>query len=204
MSANPAAGRHTVYTIGHSNQSLEAFLGLLKTHRIEILADVRSQPVSQYTPHFNSGPLKAEMLAAGVEYLFLGKELGGRPQGGKFYDEQGYVLYARVAEAPFFKQGLARLEDLAGRRRVALMCGEEDPSSCHRRLLVGRVLAQRGFRVLHIRGDGSLLAEEELKRVEQFARDHGQLTLFQTQEEPEWKSTQSVSPKSRPVSSSER
>jgi len=204
MSANPAAGGRTVYTIGHSNHLLEAFVGLLKAHRIEVLADVRSQPVSQYTPHFNGGPLRAEMLAAGVEYVFLGKELGGRPQGGKFYDEQGYVLYGRVAETPLFTQGLARLEDLAGRRRVALMCGEEDPSSCHRRLLVGRVLAERGFRVLHIRGDGSLLTEEELKRAEQFARDHGQLTLFQTEEEPEWKSTQSVSPKGRPENSSER
>ena len=44
-----------------------------------------------------------------------------------------------------------------------MLCSEEDPSHCHRRLLVGRVLRQRKIEVQHIRGDGTVQAEDELE-----------------------------------------
>lgn len=193
-----------IYTVGHSNHSLDTFLSLLKTYRIAVVADVRSQPSSQYTPHFNGGSLKAALPAAGIEYLFLGKELGGRPQGDQFYDDAGHVLYARVAAAPLFQRGLSVLVETAAQRRVALLCGEEDPAECHRRLLLGRVLAEQGLAVIHIRGDGKTQTEEELAREEKHKKDGGQLMLFEVEEEAQWRSTRSVSAGNRPGSSSER
>jgi uncharacterized protein (DUF488 family) len=44
--------------------------------------------------------------------------------------------------------------------RACIMCAEEDPARCHRRLLVGRTLVARGVEVRHIRGSGALEAEE--------------------------------------------
>lgn len=194
----------TVFSIGHSNQSIADFLELLSRHDIEVLVDVRSSPYARYAVQFNAPALEQDVVAAGRRYLYLGRELGGRPEGIGLYDEEGHVLYGRVAETPVFQSGIDRLIDGAGRYRVAIMCSEENPSDCHRRLLIGRVLAGQSVELIHIRGDGSLLREADLVDAE--ARDHPekqQLALFgQATEEP-WRSIRSVSPRSPRSSSSE-
>jgi uncharacterized protein (DUF488 family) len=193
-----------LYTIGHSNHPLDSFLGLLDAHTIQVLVDVRSQPYSKYTPHFASRQLKAAVTAREILYLYLGKELGGRPDGAEFYDADGYVRYDFVAESPLFLEGITRLEQGIQRYRVAAMCAEEDPAGCHRRLLIGRVLATRGTTVLHIRADGSVQREEEFGATDALRHAGGQLTLFPDEEVREWKSTRSVLRKEPPRTSSER
>ena len=192
----------TAYTVGHSNHSLEAFLDLLKRHEIEVVVDVRSSPYCRYATHFNKETLQEELRARRFRYLFLGDVIGGRPDGDAFYDADGRVLYDRLAESDRFKRGIERLRDGIETYRVALMCGEEDPAGCHRRLLIGRVLDGEGIGVLHIRGDGRLQSEEELADEEEFRKTKGQKTLFDMEEPDEWKSIQSVSPRRPPGSSS--
>jgi hypothetical protein len=102
------------------------------------------------------------MGEAGVGYVFLGGELGGRPREPDLYDDEGHVLYGEVAATDRFRAGLRRLLEQAARHRVAMLCAEEDPTGCHRRLLVGRVLGDQGVAVTHIRGDGSTVAESDL------------------------------------------
>jgi uncharacterized protein (DUF488 family) len=155
-----------IYSIGHSNHPIEKFLRLLERHRIEVLVDVRSTPASRFAPQFGHARLRAAVAEAGRDYVFLGKELGGRPEGSEYYDEDGHVLYGRRAAAPEFVAGIERLVALATQRRVAMLCSEENPESCHRRLLVARVLARRGVAVDHIRGDGRLQDDAELAPME--------------------------------------
>ncbi|HWE63907.1 MAG TPA: DUF488 domain-containing protein [Chloroflexota bacterium] len=189
MSTPAARGAHTIYTIGHSNHALPVFLDLLCGHGIEVLVDVRSQPYSRYATHFAVPPLKAAVIEAGLKYLFLGRELGGRPEGASYYDEDGRVDYAAVARSPLFRAGIDRLKTGSAGYRVAILCSEENPTGCHRRRLVGRVLAGEGVQVLHIRGDGTLTTEEELAAVERPAPAGDQLMLFDLQPEQEaWKS----------------
>jgi uncharacterized protein (DUF488 family) len=189
-----------VYTIGHSNHSMEVFVGLLRQHAIDVLADVRSSPYSKYSPQFNADVLKVAVRNAGMSYVFLGAELGGRPTAAQFYDGEGHVLYWKIAETPGFRDGIDRVMKGSHSHRIALMCGEEDPADCHRRLLITRVLEQRGVCVQHIRGDGRLLSERDLAAELARNKDHGQQLLFEIGE-PEWKSTQSVLDTSRPSSS---
>jgi len=192
-----------VLTIGHSNRSMEEFLALLKQHAVEVLADVRSQPHSKYVSHFDHANLKRSIEAAGLQYVFLGQELGGMPDGKEFYDAEGHVVYSRIAASEPFRLGIARLLEGIRKYRVAIMCGEEDPANCHRRLLVSKVLMEQGVGVRHIRGDGRIQTEEELMQQEQ-AGKVDQLELgFAGSEEETWKSTQSVSRRKRPSSSSE-
>jgi len=194
-----------IYTVGHSNHPLDRFLQILQTHRIELLADIRSQPHSQYSPHFNGSALEAAVSEAGIRYLFLGKELGGQPQDQEFYDREGHVSYSRLAQSRAFLKGLSELERLIATARTALLCGEENPAECHRRLLVVRVLGERGWQVVHLRGDGSRQTEEELSQAEANARPKEvQLSLFDASEEPGWKSTRSVLEKRAPRHSSGR
>jgi hypothetical protein len=192
-----------IFTIGHSNHALEICVELLKTHEIALIADVRSSPYARYAVHFAGPALARELAAHGIGYIYLGKELGGRPEGAQFYDDQGHVLYSELAASPEFQRGLEKLLELARAHKTALLCAEEDPRDCHRRKLIGRVLAQRGVSVVHIRGDGRTQTEEELAAEEkQDGTDSGQLFLFDVAREEPWRSSQSVSPERRPGSSS--
>ncbi len=190
-----------VYTIGHSNHSVERFLALLARHGIATLVDARSQPYSQYAPQYNHAALERLIEATGLEYAYAGDSLGGRPRDSSQYDAAGRALYFKMAASEEFREGLARLKLLAEERGpVALMCSEEDPTNCHRRLLIGRVLAEEGGTILHIRGDGRLQEESSLGGVRK-ASSLAQRGLFDETEDSSWKSIQSVSP-ARPRSSS--
>ncbi len=142
--------------------ALDDFLGLLQQHGIEAVADVRTVPRSRYVPHFNAGQLREALARCAIDYLPFGQELGGRPAGDEFYDEEGHVRYGRLAASPLFQTGLDRVLAGAQASRVALLCSEEDPSRCHRHLLLGRVLRERGVVVSHIRRDGRIETEADL------------------------------------------
>lgn len=193
-----------VFTVGHSNHSIETFVSLLKANRIEVLVDTRSKPYSKYAAQYNSDVLKSTLVSADIRYLFLGIELGGKPEGAEFYDQHGYVLYDKIAASPPFLKGLARVLDGAAKYRVALLCSEENPASCHRRLLIGKVLSERGVETLHIRGDGRLQSENELLRESPSSEENPQQDLFTFAPVPEWKSTQSALGKKQRNSSSNR
>jgi uncharacterized protein (DUF488 family) len=87
--------------------------------------------------------------------VFVGKELGGRPEDPSCY-ENGKVQYDRLAATELFKSGIDRVLVGAQKYRVALMCAEKEPLNCHRTLLVGRVLENRGTSIMHILSDGSV------------------------------------------------
>ncbi len=187
-----------VLTVGHSHHAVEHFLDLLRRQSVQVVADVRSHPYSKYAIQFDREPLMEALRGAGFQYVYLGAELGGRPRGDAFYDQDGRVLYDRVAASAAFQDGLARLKNGIRRHVVALLCAEEDPAACHRRLLVGRVLTESGIAVSHIRGDGRLQTEKELRSAE----THDQMGLFEEMEAAPWKSIPSVSQKRRQSSSS--
>jgi uncharacterized protein (DUF488 family) len=189
-----------VFTIGHSNHTLEHLLSLLKLHDVQVVVDARSQPYSKFAAQFEQDRLKAALQEAGIRYVFLGRELGGRPKGEEFYDSEGHVLYDRVAATSLFREGLSRLEKGIREYTVAMLCAEENPAECHRRLLVARVLVDHGIRVEHIRGDGRIQTEEEVAAETDPNRD--QMPLFQKFEAKPWKSIPSVSRRRRPSSSS--
>lgn len=154
--------RVEVYTVGHSNISTEAFVALLNTASIDVVADVRSAPVSRFCPWFDETRLRSDLAAESIGYVSLGDQLGGRPRPAQFYDADGHVLYDLVAETDWFRAGVNRLISGARKYRVAIMCSEAAPHHCHRRLLVGRVLADRGVGVTHLLSDGTQVREETL------------------------------------------
>lgn len=144
---------HQVFTIGHSTHSIESFLTLLRAHDVDTIADVRSAPYSRFNSAFNREPLKQELRTQGLHYVFLGKELGGRPSDPACYDG-GRADYIKMAATDLFRTGLQRVIDGSLNHRIALMCSEADPLDCHRALLIARSLAERDVAVAHIRRDG--------------------------------------------------
>lgn len=192
----------TIYTIGHSAHSCEKLAELLRDGHIEVVVDTRSAPYSRFAPQFDREVMQRSLTGSGIRYLFLGAELGGRPKSREYYDAHGHVLYGRMTMDSAFMKGIERLERGIAEFRVALLCGEEDPAHCHRRLLVGRVLAERGHELLHIRGDGRVQTDAEVAAESGKPLVNDQPALFAELDEDQWRSTASVSPKKAPANSS--
>ena len=147
-SAHHARQRYVIYTIGHSNLALGDFIRKLKEHAIDAVADVRSNPFSQYVAHFSSDNIKRELISEGIHYVYLGKELGIR----KKKLVAGKPIYDQLIKDKLFQQGISRLfKGMQKGYRIALMCAEKDPVKCHRAILIGRYLKhERDVEVLHI------------------------------------------------------
>jgi uncharacterized protein (DUF488 family) len=189
-------------TIGHSNHSIEVWLALVRQHGIEVVVDTRSSPYSKYAFQFDREQIQRSLEEFGVRYLFLGAELGGRPANPAYYDATGRVVYSLLRKDSAFQAAIVRLEKGMERFRIALLCGEEDPAHCHRRLLIGRVLQERGHEMTHIRGDGRLETDDDVATRSGKALVDSQPALFAELDEDKWRSTASVSPKRVPASSS--
>jgi uncharacterized protein (DUF488 family) len=122
---------------------------------------VRSHPVSRYSPQFRRNALERYLPEAGVEYLFLGRELGARTEDPSCY-ENGRVSYERLAATGAFQRGVERILDATAKGvRLALMCAEKEPLECHRAILVARRLAALGVEVRHIHADGRLESHDD-------------------------------------------
>lgn len=143
----------TVYTIGHSNHSVEALADLLLKHGITTVADVRSAPYSRFNPHFNKDILPNALRDHQIGYVYLGRELGGRSDDARCY-EAGQIRYDRVARTPAFRRGIDRVRNGMQTHCLAVMCAEKEPLDCHRTLLVAPELERVGFRIVHIHADG--------------------------------------------------
>jgi uncharacterized protein (DUF488 family) len=148
-----------VFTIGHSTHPIETFVGLLKAAAITAISDVRSRPYSRMNPQFNRENLNKVLSAAGVKYVFLGKELGARSEDPNCY-RNGQVQYDILAKTELFSQGIERVLAGAKKYRIALMCAEKEPLDCHRTILVARKLVEQGVQVSHILADGSIETHE--------------------------------------------
>jgi uncharacterized protein (DUF488 family) len=149
MTPNP------VLTIGHSTHDASTFLNLLRRHAVTAVADVRSMPVSRFTPQFNRDTVKSGLYAAGIKYVFLGRELGARTEDDACYVD-GQVQYDRLAQTVEFLSGIERVLKGAQTERIAIMCAEQEPLDCHRTVLIAQVLVKRGATVGHIHGNGNV------------------------------------------------
>lgn len=142
-----------VYTIGHSNRSLEEFIELLKTHSVRAVADVRRFPTSKFE-HFKAENLARHLAAEGIEYRHF-PSLGGYRR--RVLDEspnvaiksEGFRNYADFMLTDEFKFEVEKLVELISSKTTALMCAERLFWRCHRKFLAD-YLTLRGFTVLHI------------------------------------------------------
>ena len=151
-----------LYTIGHSSHTWEDFAPLLLDNEIELLVDIRSNPVSRFAPFANHRTLPDLLESVGIDYEFMGGPLGGKPADRTMYDPKGKPDYRRMRSLDDFQDAIEQLVGMASRRQTVILCSEEDPSQCHRRLLLGPSLEAASCDLLHIRGDGSVQKNEQL------------------------------------------
>lgn len=157
----------TIYTIGHSNHTSEAFLALLQQHDITCLVDVRSQPYSRYNPQFNREALIKSLQTPQIRYLHMGDTLGGRPEQVDLYDAGSErPNYSRQRQTELYQQGVHQLVKVAQQATVAIMCSEGNPHECHRQWLITPDLLDLAITVLHIHPNAKLeIAEKTLEQL---------------------------------------
>ncbi len=128
-----------VYTVGHSNRSLEAFISILKKYGIEVVIDVRRFPMSRKYPWFNREEMCKALANHGIKYIWLGDLLGGYRNGG----------YEKYMETDDFRVGIKKLLDLIQKYTAAIVCCEKFWFRCHRRF-ISDILKGLSFNVIHI------------------------------------------------------
>jgi uncharacterized protein (DUF488 family) len=137
------------------------FLEVLQRLGISLVIDVRSKPQSYRFPHFDEVELEKILGTAGINYLFLGEELGGRPEDPKAYGSDGLVDYRARRKSRAFLDGIERLLEELRQSDLVLMCAEEDPLNCHRFLMICPELVTLGVEPNHIRKGGIIETQTE-------------------------------------------
>src|SRR6266436_1304723 len=164
---------HQLFTVGHSAMEASALVKLLQQSDITLLVDVRSNPRSLRFPHFDREELTSTLKLSDIQYVFLGEELGGRPEDLKAYRSDGVVDYRARRSSASFRMGIDRVIQELECRDLALMCAEEDPLSCHRFLMICPELVSLGMDPRHVRKGGIVetqqAAEDRLLRTQKLA-----------------------------------
>lgn len=163
------------FSIGHSNHSLEDFIKLLQLHQIRLLVDVRSSPYCKYATWFNKSELSKAVEENSMEYLYLGKGLGGYPSNPEYITATGKIDYKKYAQSREYMDALQFLIEEGIGKKTAIMCAEADPRQCHRHMLITKSLLEKDIGITHILADGTL----NYPNLEEFSQQTQQLSLFE-------------------------
>ena len=193
LPGNPGAADATqkvksIYTIGHSNQTVNAFVAKLQANLVDTVINVRSIGRSSYCPQFDNETLMTTLEKYGISFYDAGESLGGRQGASDVLKKGGYVDMKAIEGSPLFdangRVDWDAVRKSAGYRKsidavctmmdeghvVALMCSEGDPIECHRLGMLAREFDDRGCEVRNILRNGAVesLAETEFRMIENY------------------------------------
>lgn len=169
-----------IYTIGHSNYSVDKLIDMLKIYDIDCVIDIRGTPYSKYNVQFNKETIRKTLTDRGYLYIYMGKEFAVQRMNKSSYTKEGYADFEKSMRDEHFLEGIKRLKNgLNKGYKIALMGAMQDPINCHRAILVGRALREKGFNVKHILHEGTLASQEELEEriLEKYFSTRNQLTI---------------------------
>lgn len=152
-----------LYSIGYSCHTVDSFRKVLLDNNVTAVADVRSSPYSKFKPDFNKDIIKKKLNEFGIVYVFLGNNLGARIDAPECY-KNGKADYDLIAKHPTFLAGLERLKKGMENYKIALMCAEKDPITCHRAILIFRNLRNQNIKLAHILCDGTIEDHSESEK----------------------------------------
>ena len=153
-----------IYTIGHSNYSMERFIEMLRKYEIDVVVDIRGTPYSKYNTQYNKEALSNSLKENGFKYIYMGREFAAQRDNKIIYTWEGYSDFEKVINEPSFIEGVERLKKgLAKGFKIVLLGAKQDRVNCHRFALVGRELYKRGFNVKHIEDDLTISSQLDLE-----------------------------------------
>ena len=169
-----------IYTIGHSNYTLERLIDMLNHYKIDVVVDIRGTPYSKYNVQFDKEALKYTLNKEGFVYIYMAKEFAAKRENKVSYNEEGYSDFEEVVKEEDFINGIERLKNGCRKGyKIVLLGAMQNPIRCHRAILLGRELIKNGFNLRHILDDYSLATQEDLEKemLDKYFPNRNQLTI---------------------------
>lgn len=172
-----------VYTVGYSAfPDPNCLFSEIKKNGIQVIIDVRSQPHSQHYPQFDFECMDRACAANQIYYRSYAAEFGARKQDlNSIYPR--YLNFPELSAQPEFAAGCEKiLRSVQAGFIMCLMCAEADPINCHRSLVIGKALKERGLEVTHIHPGGGLETQTQLESrlLQTHFPNAGQMSLLDT------------------------
>ena len=169
-----------IYTVGHSNYTVERLIDMLKHYNINCVVDIRGTPYSKYNIQFDKETIRYTLSKAGFIYIYMAKELAAKRINKQSYNEEGYSDFEKVIKENEFIEGIERLKNGCNKGyKIALLGAMQEPIRCHRSILVGRALRENGFNVKHILDDYSIASQEDIEQMllDKYFSNRNQMTI---------------------------
>ena len=169
-----------IYTIGHSNYTMERLIDMLEYYNINCVVDIRGTPYSKYNIQFDKETIRYTLTNAGFVYIYMGKELAAKRIRNNYYNNEGYSNFEEVIKEEEFKRGVERLKNGCEKGyKIILLGAMQDPIRCHRSILVGRELVKNDFDVKHILDDYSIVTQDDIEEMllNKYFSNRNQITI---------------------------
>ena len=169
-----------IYTLGHSNYSIEKLIDMLKKYNINCVVDIRGIPYSKYNVQFDKETIKYTLTKAGFIYIYMAKEFAANRINKQSYNDEGYSEFEKVVKEKEFIEGIDRLKNGCEKGyKIVLLGAMQEPIRCHRAILVGRALREYGFNVKHILDDYSIVSQEDIENMllDKYFSNRNQITI---------------------------
>ena len=169
-----------IYTIGHSNYTMERLIDMLEYYNINCVVDIRGTPYSKYNIQFDKEAIRYTLTNAGFVYIYMGKELAAKRIRKNSYNNEGYSNFEEVIKEEEFKRGVERLKNGCEKGyKIILLGAVQDPIRCHRSILVGRELVKNDFDVKHILDDYSIVTQDDIEEMllNKYFSNRNQITI---------------------------
>lgn len=169
-----------IFTIGHSNYSIDRLIEMLRYFKIDCVVDIRGTPYSKYNVQFDKETIRYSLTKAGFIYIYMAKELAAKRLNKISYNDEGYADFEKVIHEEDFIKGIERLKDGCKKGyKIAILGAMQDPIRCHRSILVGKALIEYGFNVKHILDDYTIASQKEIEQnlLDKYFKNRGQITI---------------------------
>ncbi|SCI30257.1 Uncharacterized conserved protein [uncultured Clostridium sp.] len=169
-----------IFTIGHSNYSIDKLIDMFKFYNINCVVDIRGTPYSKYNIQYNKDNIKNTLIKSGYVYIYMAKEFAAKRENKISYNKEGYSDFEKVVKEEDFINGIKRLKNGCKKGyRIVLLGAMQDPIRCHRSILLGRELEKHGFKINHILDDYTIKNQRYIEEriLDKYFENRHQITI---------------------------
>ena len=169
-----------IFAIGHSNYPYDKLIEMIKKYGIDCVVDIRETPYSKYNTQYNREVLRENLKSSGFTYVYMGHEFGAKRQTKESYNDDGYADFEKVIKEESFLKGIERItKGLQMGYKIVLLGAMQEPIRCHRSIMLGKYLNEKGFDVKYIMHEGNIVNQDHIEEdlLNKYFSDRNQLSI---------------------------